>query len=179
MAFFEPLPFVKQVVFISTPHRGSFLAENWLGRIASDLFTAPGNLIGTGIDLARAGVSLAGNAARAGIDLATGDQDSAIRLEMGRIPSSVDNMNPKHPFSRTIASIPVDAGVIAHSIIPVTGGPPPEGQNDGVVTYESAHIEEAASEYVVYRSGHSTQSHPETIQEVRRILLEHLEASGR
>jgi len=28
--FFEPLPFVKQVVFISTPHRGSFLAADWI-----------------------------------------------------------------------------------------------------------------------------------------------------
>ncbi len=172
--FFEPLPFVKRVVFISTPHRGSFLAGNWLGRIASDLFNAPTNLVGTGVDLARAGISVAGDAARRGIDLATGDEDTAIRREMGRIPSSVDNMNPRHPFSLTISSIPVDPGVIAHSIIPVKGGPPADGQNDGVVAYESASIEEAASEYVVFHSGHSTQSHPETIQEVRRILLDHL-----
>jgi len=55
----------------------------------------------------------------------------------------------------------------------VLGGAPPEGQNDGVVEYESAHIDEAQSEYVVYESGHSTQANPETIQEVRRILLHH------
>jgi hypothetical protein len=47
------------------------------------------------------------------------------------------------------------------------------GQTDGVVAYESAHIEGVASELVV-RSGHSTQSHPETIEEVRRILREHV-----
>ena len=45
---------------------------------------------------------------------------------------------------------------------------------DGVVSYSSAHIEDAASELVVH-SDHSTQSDPETIEEVRRILLEHLE----
>ncbi len=45
-----------------------------------------------------------------------------------------------------------------------------------MVEYSSAHTEEAESEYVVYRSSHSTQSHPETIQELRRILLENLEA---
>jgi hypothetical protein len=33
--FFERLPFVERVVFISTPHRGSFLAGNWMGRVAS------------------------------------------------------------------------------------------------------------------------------------------------
>ena len=50
-------------------------------------------------------------------------------------------------------------------------GPPEEGA-DGVVKYESAHIEGVASELVV-RSGHSAQAHPQTIEEVRRILLEH------
>ena len=35
--FVEPLPFVKRVVFIATPHRGSFLAENFLGKIARKL----------------------------------------------------------------------------------------------------------------------------------------------
>jgi triacylglycerol esterase/lipase EstA (alpha/beta hydrolase family) len=176
--FFEPQPFVKRVVFISTPHRGSFLAGNWLGRIASNLFTAPQNLVGTGLDLARAGVGAAGSTvdlARSGVDRARGDEDAQLRRRVARIPSSVDNMDPEHPFIRTLSSVPVDSGVVAHSIIPVRGGPPPEGQNDGVVEYASAHIDEAASEYVVYHSDHSTQSHPETIQEVRRILLEHLE----
>ena len=47
------------------------------------------------------------------------------------------------------------------------------GKTDGVVAYESAHIEGVESEKVV-RSGHSTQGHPETIEEVRRILREHI-----
>ena len=50
-------------------------------------------------------------------------------------------------------------------------GPAEEG-NDGVVEYVSAHLDGAASELVV-RSGHSTQSHPHTIEEIRRILLLH------
>lgn len=173
--FFEAQPYVERVIFISTPHRGSFLAGNWLGRIASDLFTAPGNLVGTGLDLARAGIGVAGatvGAARDRVDTLRGNEDAKLLREMGRIPSSVDNMKPGHPFIATLSSIPVDAGVDAHSIIPVTGDAPPDGQNDGVVAYESAHIDEAVSEYVVYGSGHSTQSNAETIQEVRRILLE-------
>ncbi len=62
----------------------------------------------------------------------------------------------------------------AHSIIPVKGDAPPAGQNDGVVVYESAHLDGVASEKVVYRSEHSTQSHPARILELRRILYEHL-----
>ena len=49
-------------------------------------------------------------------------------------------------------------------------------KDDGVVAYSSAHLEDARSEFVVYHSGHSTQAHPDTIQETRRILLEHLGA---
>ena len=48
---------------------------------------------------------------------------------------------------------------------------------DGVVDFESARIEEAQSEFVVFESGHSVQSHPEAIQEVRRILLARIDAA--
>ena len=33
------------------------------------------------------------------------------------------------------------------------GDPPPEGQDDGVVAYSSAHLEEAQSEFIVFHSG--------------------------
>jgi hypothetical protein len=46
--------------------------------------------------------------------------------------------------------------------------------DDGIVKYESAHIDEAKSELVV-RFGHSVQSHPQAIEEIRRILLEHVQ----
>ena len=169
--FFEPSPFVGRVVFISTPHRGSFVAGNWLGRIAIWLTQSPGRLAGLPLDLARAGIALPGVAA----ELVQGDLDEVrVQRALNRLPTSVDNMNPSSSFIRTLADIPVKPPVIAHSIIPVMGSPPPEGQNDGVVTFESASIQEARSELVVFGSGHSAQSEPETIQEVRRILLEQL-----
>jgi hypothetical protein len=45
--------------------------------------------------------------------------------------------------------------------------------DDGVVEYESAHLDGVASNYIV-PSGRSCQSNPLTIREVRRILIEHL-----
>lgn len=176
--FFEPQAFIERVIFISTPHRGSFLAGNWLGRFASSLFTAPQELLGLSLDLAGAGVALLGSAGRRGIGTfgLFSSEEHELNWKIDRLPSSVDNMNPDHPFIRTLQSIPVDRRVHAHSIIPVLGAAPPEGQNDGVVEYSSARIEEAKSEHVVYHSSHSTQSHPEAIQEARRILLEHLDA---
>lgn len=59
-----------------------------------------------------------------------------------------------------------------HSIIAIDGDGPVEQGNDGVVAYESAHLENADSKLVV-RSMHSVQGHPSAIREVERILREH------
>ena len=151
--FIKPLPFVKRVVFIATPHRGSFLAENFLGKIARKLVSLPGALTTMGKQLATLKPAMAG--------------------ETGwRIPTSIDNMDWSNPFLRTLASLPIAEGVKAHSIIAVKGDGPPEKGNDGVVRYTSAHIQGVESELVV-RSAHSCQSNPHTIEEVRRILYEH------
>jgi hypothetical protein len=93
---------------------------------------------------------------------------------MKDVPKSTDNMDPKSPFVAALSSMPVDPGIIAHSIIPVKNpGDPKEKWNDGVVSYGSAHMESVRSELIVY-SSHSTQAEPQTIEEVRRILLENL-----
>jgi hypothetical protein len=83
---------------------------------------------------------------------------------------SVYGMTAGSPFSKTVSSIPVAPTVTAHSMIAVNGDGPVETGDDGVVEYNSAHIDEAASELVI-RSGHSVQSNPMAVAEVRRILL--------
>src|SRR5687768_6634252 len=85
---------------------------------------------------------------------------------------SVYGMTPGSLLVRALAQTPIVEGVRAHSIIAVQGDGPVESGDDGVVEYKSAHIEGVQSEYIV-RSGHSTQSDPRTIEEVRRILLLH------
>ncbi len=152
--FVKSLPFVRRVVFIATPHHGSYQAAGFLGRIGSWLVNLPGNF------------------ARLSGELLTLRAEGILRTPLARVPSSIDNMNPSNPFLQTLASIPLADGVIAHSIIAVQGDGPPEKGNDGVVAYESAHIDGVESEKVV-RSGHSTQSNPHTIEEVKRILIEH------
>jgi hypothetical protein len=83
-------------------------------------------------------------------------------------------MDPKSLFIKTLSPIPIAPGVDAHSIIAVKNpDAPKEKWNDGVVEYKSAHIDGVASELIVH-SGHSTQDEPATIEEVRRILIEHL-----
>jgi hypothetical protein len=117
-------------------------------------------------------------------DLARGANDALHQLqgdpgvppELRRgIPSSLDSMSPNNKVLLAMAAIPPAPGVKCHSIIPVKGNGPPEAGNDGVVKYTSAHVDYADSELIV-RYGHSCQDQPPAIQEVRRILLEHLAA---
>ncbi len=70
------------------------------------------------------------------------------------------------------------AGIAGHSIIAIDGDDEPPDGGDGVVKYTSAHIDSVESEFIV-RSGHSCQGHPLVIEEVRRILLEHLASLAR
>jgi pimeloyl-ACP methyl ester carboxylesterase len=155
--FIEPLSFVKRVVFISTPHRGSFRASSWVRTILHRIITLPGDI------------------------LSTNPKEYVKVLEQSKIPpelrtqvlTSVDSMSPENPVLKALAEIPVAPGVKAHSIIAVLGEGDPTKGNDGVVEYSSAHIEGVESEFIV-RDQHSCQGNPVVIEEVRRILLEHL-----
>ena len=54
-----------------------------------------------------------------------------------------------------------------------------EQNTDGVVTYPSAHLEDAESEIVVEADHSQAHRHPAAIREIRRILLKHLEETNR
>src|SRR5208283_2218981 len=151
--FVKPLPFVKEVIFIATPHRGSFLASNPLVKFGNKFINLPGSL------------------AKSAVQIAKLREPSMLETPF-TIPTALDNMDASNPFLKTLAALPIAKGVRAHSIIAVKGTGPVEEGNDGVVEYKSAHIEGVESELVV-RSGHSTQAAAETIEEVRRILYEH------
>jgi hypothetical protein len=151
----KPLPFVRRVIFIATPHRGSYQALGVLGRIGSWLVTLPGRFTKLGLDL-----------------LTLQSKGLLLGGSMSGIPTSIDNMNPTNRFILGLSAIPIADGVIAHSIVGVEGDGPPALGGDGVVKYSSAHIDGVASEKIVH-SSHSMQGNPETIQEVKRILIEH------
>ena len=42
--FFEPLPFVKRVVFLATPHRGSDMSRGVVGRVGTSLISDPDHI---------------------------------------------------------------------------------------------------------------------------------------
>jgi hypothetical protein len=153
--FLEPVPTLRRVVFIATPHRGSYQATGWALNLIRRFINLPGTLVSQFQGLVQG--------------------QTFSHLGISQLPTSVDNMSPGHPFLRALNDLPIDPGITAHSIIAVLGDGPVTGKTYGVVAYESAHIDGVESEKIV-RSGHSTQAHPETIEEVRRILTEHLGA---
>jgi pimeloyl-ACP methyl ester carboxylesterase len=152
--FFEPFPALERVIFMSTPHRGSYHASGWVLDIVRRLVTLPGRLVNT-------------------LQQGLAADPQLAHLSRTRLPNSVDNMSPGHPFLVALNSCSIDPRIKAHSIIAVKHPGPPEKQNDGVVAYQSAHIEGVQSETIVV-SGHSVQGTQSGINEVRRILREHV-----
>lgn len=150
--FLDPLPEVSRVVFLCTPQRGSFVAgRQFIGNLVHRLLTPAPVTAQIQADIYK-------------------NKDAMPGIPV--VPTAVDNMSPNHRFIQGLQKIPVSPSIHAHSIIAVEGDGPIEEGDDGVVKYSSAHIEEVESELVV-RSSHSAQGKPETIEEVRRILLLH------
>ena len=157
IVFVEPLPFVKRVIFLCTPHRGSFLAASaWVRRLIERLVTLPVRM----------------TTLTASLVLLNPDIGPAASMKTN---NAVDNMSPGNRFIKTLAEIPVSPEVKANSIVAVIGNRPLEEDDDGVVKYRSAHVDGVESQLVV-KSPHSAQALPATIEEVRRILLLHAEA---
>ena len=151
----KPLPFVKTVIFLSTPHRGSFQSKAWNRGLVRWLITLPVNLVQNSMEY---------------FDYMTDDVKKLLGGKKTAF-TSADSMSPENPVIRTLAEIPLAPGIKGHSIIAVKGDGDPKLGNDGVVEYTSAHLEGMASEFIV-RSDHSSQLNPLAIDEVRRILVE-------
>ena len=148
---FKHLPFIKRVVFIAVPHRGSTFATTFIGRLGSALTKLPRHVL---------------------VELHDLINDVFVKND-ARIATGIDNLAPENIALQALNHVPFKEDVPYHSIIGnrKRGGEP--GGTDGIVPYTSSHLDGATSELVV-KSGHSAQQNPLGIQEVRRIMLEHL-----
>ena len=154
--FFKPLPCVSRVIFIATPHRGSYQNTSFVQNLLNRFIELPGDLMEMSANLMKLHDTL----------------NLPPSLRKG-VPTSLSGMATDNPFMLTLADIPVAPGIKCNSIIAIKGRDQPPKGADGVVQYTSAHVDYAESEYIV-RSGHSCQGNPLTIEEVRRILLKNL-----
>lgn len=156
---FEPLPQVRNAIFVAAPHRGTSFANHRLARWAANLITLPFSMVEQFADVT---LAIANAAPRTG------------KQGLFRIPNSIDNLSDQDPFIRATADLPISSFVRYHSIIGNdTPKLPLEESSDGIVPYTSAHLAGAESERVI-PSGHSVQEQPQAIVEIRRILRSQL-----
>ncbi len=156
--FFEPQPFVKQVIFMGTPHRGSVWGENIVGQWSSKLVKLPGQLVATHERLVK------------------DNPDTFTPLFSNMIPTSINLLAPNNAVLEAVASLDVNPEVQLHSVIGVSYPLPDGTDGDGVVPLESAQIIPVASEIMVSATHTMVHRHRDAIENVRQILLQH---SGR
>ncbi len=161
MFFFEPLPFVSRVVFIATPHRGSEWASGHIGRLGASLVKLPFTLVNNTFGM---------------IQAIAQDEQSRLMTKIERMPTGVDGLKPDSLLVKVSEQMVLPNDIPYHSIIGNDEVGDTPGGTDGIVPYESSHLDGAVSEKIV-DSGHSAHRHPLAIQEVRRILHMHLKAS--
>ncbi len=153
---FSAVPFVSRLVFISTPHRGSDLADLNLARLFEQIIRIPRSAL---------------NMAHKLVTLNVDELNPALMRFRALGMSSVQTLSPRHPYFKALEQSPIE--VPFHSIIGVrraTGDP--ATSSDGVVPYWSSHLEGAESEVLV-PYGHGNVERRETVSEVLRILRLH------
>jgi hypothetical protein len=156
---FKPQPDVARIIFISTPHRGSVIAQGPIGRIASSLIHRPLKFVSLGSEIMQASV--------------VQEEDPGV-LKLRRIPDSIDTLSPNDAWVKSTSTLPMKKGIPYHSIIGERGRGDTPNSSDGVVPYWSSHLEGARSEKIV-PSGHGANQNPEAIAEVIRILKKHID----
>jgi pimeloyl-ACP methyl ester carboxylesterase len=154
--YFRRNPRVARVVFMAAPHRGSSVADSFVGMLGNLLTRVP-PLPERGLSqLARANP----NAMR---------PEAAAFFEGGRF-SAVRTLSPRSTALIAVSELPIE--VPYHSVMGQLHPGPKERGSDGVVPYWSSHLPGAQSELIV-RGGHGVIDNPDAIREFIRIL--HLE----
>jgi pimeloyl-ACP methyl ester carboxylesterase len=158
--YFQRDPGVTRVVFCGTPHRGSCLSPALPGRLANLFAGLPRPLLRMASEVEQL--------------------NPQVRVTHGRPPTSVELLSPDAPTLRVLEGRRRPEGVTYHSIVGVALTPEMaaqkcwgKGAGDGVVPYDSAHLEGVRSELVVQADHTHVHQHPLAIRELRRILREH------
>jgi hypothetical protein len=158
--FFHPNPSIQRVITIGTPHRGSDYANDytqWLGR---KLIRLPTSLTEMGNSLIRQNPGIF--------------RDTELLITK----TSIDSLSPDSPIFPTMLRARRAPWVRYHNIIGIlyksNWFQGETSESDGIVSIESAHMDDVQSEIVVSASHSTIHSTPRAILEVRRILVEHL-----
>jgi pimeloyl-ACP methyl ester carboxylesterase len=152
---YTPVPEVRRVVFIATPHRGRPLASGPLRGLGTRLCNRP----------SRFNQALQAVLANNGPDLFTPEFSEELPTSAGELASG-------RGLLMGLCDLEIAPSVRSHSIIADFRDRPGPGATDGIVPYSSSHLEGVDSE-LLFRGLHICLDHPAVIREVRRILVEH------
>ncbi|MGI9244605.1 MAG: esterase/lipase family protein, partial [Verrucomicrobiales bacterium] len=159
LLIFDSNPNVTRAVLLAGPFRGAKLATGGIGALGRSLIKFPATLVGSSLVREDSGID--------------GLTEEGHALLANR-PDSIGSLKPDAPVLTCILENPVRDGVTVHTIIGHHDPEDPlEESTDGTVAYTSAHLDEAVSEKVVHAKHTPLCKHPETLEELRRILYLH------
>ena len=159
--FFDPNPSISRVITIATPHRGSQFANDttrWLSskfiKIPSMILRGKHQLIARNPNFFRPDAPL-------------------------NVTTSIDSLVPDSPVLPVLLSAQSGSWVRYHNVV---GDAPKSGitgwfshdRGDGVVSLASAQLEQAVSQIAVAAEHSKVHRDPQSILEVRRILMQHV-----
>lgn len=152
--FYEPRSYIGRAVFLAAPHRGSEVAEKFVGRLGASFADSP-ELIDDAIS-----------------EVLSPSNRNLLQPEFREFLedsiSSVTTLRPSAPLRQMLAGLPIDPEVDFHSIAGMKAGK----ESDGIVPISSTQLEGALCE-VVISSNHSVQNHPSTAASLSLILRYH------
>jgi len=153
--FFEPSPFVRRVIFVGTPHGGSSIASNLIGRLAS-WYIEPST-----------------EATQIHQLLIQYNPNTFSPDVQDGFPNSVDLLEPTSPLLAALQQMPIHPQVRLHSIIGRGYPMLTAGDSDGVVPVSSARHPGVQTETLVQAWHTEIHSHPEALQTLLGILSMH------
>jgi hypothetical protein len=163
--YFRPDPAIHRVITIATPHQGSSYANNITRWLSHQAFRLPKMLT-------------------TDFDRFVKDNKTLLRnTKHLTIPTSIDSLSPQSPFIHALFAAQTNPQVKYHNIygnIPASRFLPKvraREPSDGVVSVASAKFPNAESELEVQAEHMQVHQHPESILEVKRILLKNVDRS--
>ncbi|RYY78592.1 MAG: alpha/beta hydrolase [Moraxellaceae bacterium] len=162
----QALPEIGRMVLLSAPLRGTDYADRWFTRAIRKVIRLPKSFVDTIIT---------------GSQTANIDQQllqTIHNISLTKVQNGPSDLSKKSDFTKLTQNAHIVAGLPYHSIIGNAKGDVSKSEmSDGIVSYNSAHLDGAVSEKII-EGGHSIQEKPEAILELRRILRLHLEKLG-
>jgi pimeloyl-ACP methyl ester carboxylesterase len=158
--FFKPVPEVRRVVTIASPHRGSGEETPIYRNLLRGVVTLPERTTSVGRELLESEKRFFRNNGRA-------------------VPiTSLDALAPTSPLIPVMAEAPNSQSVSYHNIFAVEPRKFSDcagtSEGDGIVTVASARRDDFDSQISIAATHTTAHRHPLAILELRRILLEHL-----